>query len=245
MERPANISQEELELMERFWQGVFADEGEEYKLKERYKYDLLWREKADWVRLMILSIEEVAVEDKLNNLHKYLAEIRLIDRQQAKLRYTFWGLTACAVALPIGLFFLLFYKSADQKLFAEFYKPDPGLPTLMGVSQEYVFEKAMIDYKLGEYRAALAQWQTLRNNNQASDTLNYFIASALMADQEIKEALPFFEEVVSNPNSVFFDDAQWYKAMALLYVGEREQAIVLLQSTDHPNKDKLLQKIKD
>jgi hypothetical protein len=65
-----NSTQEELELIERFWQQRFMDSAEESRLKERYITDEAWRAKADEVRLWMLAIQESVLEDKLEGQKK-------------------------------------------------------------------------------------------------------------------------------------------------------------------------------
>src|SRR5690554_3172353 len=131
MENRPNITQEELELMERFWRGAFADREEERQLRERYTTDNLWRNRADGVRLLMLGIQEAELEDRMEDFHQQAT------RPVKKISWLWWGIAAClAAAVTSGALFF-FSKSPEEKLFAAYYKPDPGLPTLMGVSDHY------------------------------------------------------------------------------------------------------------
>ena len=115
----------------------------------------------------------------------------------------------------------------------------------MGVSDNYEFDKAMVDYKMGDYDKALKTWEGLLKDNANNDTLNYFIASAHLADNNPESSLAFFDKVIGSTNSVFLQDAQWYKALILLNKGNKQEAINLLQKTEHPDKEALLRKLKE
>jgi predicted Zn-dependent protease len=136
-------------------------------------------------------------------------------------------------------------KSSEEKLFAQYYKPDVGLPTMMGISERYEFENAMVSYKTGDYQKAIDSWQLLLKDNPGNDTLNYFIGSALIADRQVKQALPYFDKTLTVSNSAFEQEARWFKALALLHMGKKQEAITLLEKTEHPEKENLLQKLKE
>lgn len=237
MENTPNITQEELELMERFWQGKFVDNKEERQLRERYATDSLWRNKADEARLLVVGIREAALEDKLPGFHRQVA---------APVRKTNWlrmGVAACIVGITtLGVLFF-FSKSPGERLFSQFYKPDPGLPTLMGVSDSYEFENAMVSYKTGDYQKALYGWQGLRKSNPGNDTLAYFIGSAYLAQGRTDSALTNLNDVIAVPQSVFRSDAAWYLALAWLKQGNKTEAVKALQQSDHADKERLLEKL--
>lgn len=236
-----NISQEELEQIERFWHGQFVDSTEESRLKERYIADEAWRIKADEVRLMMLGIQESVLEDRLDDFH------RIIDlpKTTGKMPWRKWAMAACTIGLLFACFLFFLSKSPEEKVYAQFYKPDPGLPTLMSISDNYKFESAMVDYKMGNYKSAIDSWKALLQENQGNDTLNYFIGSALMADKQVDRAVPFFDEVMASTRSVFLQEARWYRAMAFLHAHDKGKAIAILEGTEHPKKDDLLQKLRN
>jgi tetratricopeptide (TPR) repeat protein len=241
MENKPHISQAELEQIERFWRADFADSREEHALKEKYAHDPEWREKAYWVRLATIAIQEVTVSEQLNHFHMPFNQekpVRKIFRWQ-------WAVVASVVAVIGFASILLLKKSSEEKLFAQYYKPDVGLPTMMGISERYEFENAMVSYKTGDYQKAIDSWQLLLKDNPGNDTLNYFIGSALIADRQVKQALPYFDKTLTVSNSAFEQEARWFKALALLHMGKKQEAITLLEKTEHPEKENLLQKLKE
>ena len=237
MENIPNITQEELELMERFWQGKFADSGEERQLMERYATDSVWRNKADGVRLLVVGVQEAVLEDKLSGFHRQIATpIR-------KINWFRMGLAACIMSITaLGVLFF-FSESPEEKLFVQFYEPDPGLPTLMGVSDNYEFENAMVAYKTGDYQKALDGWQGLLKAHPGNDTLTYFIGSAHLANGRPDSAVVKLANVVATPQSVFLSDASWYLALAWLKLNNKVEAIKALQQTEHKDKERVLREL--
>ena len=237
MEKRSNMTQEELELMERFWQGAFADQEEEQRLREKYATDSVWRNKADGVRLLMLGIQEAALEDRMEDFHQQAT------RPVKKISWLRWGIAAClAAAVSFGAL-LFFSRSPGEKLFAAYYKPDPGLPTLMGVSDHYEFEKAMVSYKTGDYQKALAGWRQLLSAQPGNDTLHFFIGSAHLAEGRADSAVASLNRVIAVPQSAFQSDASWYLALAWLKLNNRAEAIKALKQSRHAYCERLLQEL--
>ncbi len=81
-------------------------------------------------------------------------------------------------------------KTGPEQLFAKYYSADPSLITTMGGSDEYNFNKAMINYKTGKYKEAAYEWEALISLQAANDTLLYFTASAYLAQKKLKKPFP-------------------------------------------------------
>jgi len=205
-----------------------------------------WTQKLNHVVLLSTGIQEAALREKLDEFHsattvtKPLAPVRNINRFKS------FAVAASVIAVVSTLSWVFFFKqSPDEKMYAAFYKPDPGLSTEMGVSDNYIFDRAMVDYKTGEFKNAIESWSKLLAANATNDTLHYFIAAAQMADKNIPAAIAHFDKVLQNPQSVFINDAQWYKGLALLKQGKKQEAMAIIEKTDHSQKQALLLKLKD
>lgn len=249
MSNTFNISEEELELIDKYLSEQLA-ESEIAAFEKRLDEEESWREKVEEVRLMSIGIQEAFLSGQLDEFHKSAGEMVDSDVKQHRAVNISWAkrwAIAASTLLIVGtLSWLLFIKkNGNEQLFADYYQPDPGLPTLMGVSDNYNFDKAMVDYKMGDYKKALATWKSLLKGNEENDTLNYFIASAYLADKDVKESVVYFDKVINYNNSVFLQDAQWYKALALLDQGRKKEALQLIEKTEHPDKEQLLRKLNE
>jgi len=115
----------------------------------------------------------------------------------------------------------------------------------MGASDNYLFDRAMVDYKVGDYDAALQIWENLQESKPANDTLNYFIASAYMGKENDEIAISYFQKVIINESSFFRNDALWYTGLALIREKKMKEAISVLEKAEHQDKDRLLAKLKE
>lgn len=241
MNNNINFTEEELQLADQYMNGhMTADEREAFE--KLLATDHSWKEKYTAIRLLSTGIKEASLRNEMQqwNGHTGAAPVRSIAWVKK---------LAIAASLLLAVFVLswalFFKKSANENLYAHFYKPDPGLATRMSVADNYEFERAMLDYKTGDYNAALERWNKLLAENNNNDSLQYFIASANLADKKSALAVTYFDQVIQQTNSVFKSEAYWYKGLALLQQGKKKEAIVVIQRSTHPQKNALLQKLKN
>ncbi|HTN46828.1 MAG TPA: tetratricopeptide repeat protein [Flavipsychrobacter sp.] len=245
MNNAINITEEELEFIDRYLHQQLS-ETEQKIFDERLRTDPLWQQKVTEIRLLSTGIQENVLLEQLDQFHSHLTTVE--NKTKIIKINPFKRLSvAASILFFVGIlsWMLFFRKSGDEKLYASYYQPDPGLPTVMGVSENYEFEKAMVDYKTGDYSKAMDAWKALLKTHPDNDTLNYFIGSAHLANDNSKDALVFFDKTLLVKNSVFRQEALWYKALALLKEGKKEDAIIALKAADHPDKEILLRKLEE
>jgi len=126
-----------------------------------------------------------------------------------------------------GAFWMLTRPSANNRLFAEHYEADIGLPVAMGATDDPAFADAMVAYKLGDYAEARGKWSLLLQAEPTNDTLRYYIASAALAMDDVAAAIPLFEEVAADPASAFRSKSKWYLFLAYMKTGDITKAEAL------------------
>ena len=115
----------------------------------------------------------------------------------------------------------------NEQLYAEHFRPDPGLPVAMGVTDDPVFADAMVSYKEGKYAEARAKWSPLLQMEPMNDTLRFYIASAWLNEGRVAEALPMLEGVAAEEASAFRDRARWYLFLARIRTGVTGEALAM------------------
>ncbi|HEY8388119.1 MAG TPA: tetratricopeptide repeat protein [Parasegetibacter sp.] len=259
-----NISQEEFERIERYLLNEMSA-GEISTFETELNQQPALRELVEEHRLLLIGIKEAGLTEKLNEFHQEIFENNTgtqvsSEETGSKILKTYsstrstvrkfivrsWLVAASLILLAgIGIWWFFNTQNNYSKIFADYYSPDPGLITAMGVSDNYEFERAMVNYKRGEYTEALKSWDKLLASNSSSDTLNYFIGSAHLAGKNAEKAIEYFEKVVADNSSAFRNDALWYLGLANLKMGRIKEAKSFIESSDHEDKQDLLSLLKD
>jgi tetratricopeptide (TPR) repeat protein len=107
----------------------------------------------------------------------------------------------------------------------------------------YEFERGMVDFKLEHYQSAIDRWEPLLTENPANDTLNYFLGTAYLELKNTEPAIARLKKVTEKPQSKFINEAHWYLALAYILENRTEDAVKILENTNHPSKAELLNKL--
>lgn len=242
MKADNTISEQDWELLEDYLSGKMTP-AEQSAFKARLDAEPALQE----ARVLITGMKEAMLTEKLDSFHKTATEktpsITPSVMPVKKMR-TYW-LAAAATIIIIAVSAVFFFRTNDNsELVAAYFEPDPGLPTTMDASDNYAFNRGMVDYKTREYAAAIAAWRPLLAANSTNDTLQYFSGISFLALDKADSAELFLRPVWDNDTSSFFVNAGWYLSLSLLKQGKRAEARTLLQHSNHPEKDELLSRIK-
>ena len=240
-----NWTPEEQDLFEKYLlEGMTAREKAEFESRLQSEPD--FRAQFLIFRKMFRAVEEAGLRRKVADFHRIPEEDTQLKRLSAN-SYRSYFRMAAAVALLIalgGLWFLV-APGPNEKLYQEYYSPDPGLPTVMGNSANYAFYEAMVDYKQGEYQLALEKWEKLRSKQPENDTLNYFLGSAYLASGDADRAIPFFDRVLSSDPGAFQNESAFYNGMAHLKNKQIAAARKYLEQSASEKGRVLARKLKD
>ncbi|RYF87268.1 MAG: hypothetical protein EON98_01065 [Chitinophagaceae bacterium] len=243
MDNTQDISQEEWETLERYLHHRLTP-AERIEFESQLSANVSLQSKLVEVRLLMVAIGEPALQEKLNDFHREMPATAKEYHIRSKSSHLKNWLIAASVLLIVGVGgWLLLNGNSNEKLFASYFRPDPGLITAMSATDNYVFEKAMIDYKRGDYPSAIQAWDSLQKIQPENDTLNYFLGVANLANENPKQAVMYLQKVTVSATGFFKDDAYWYLGLALMKEGKKEEAKTVIQKSTHPSKEELLQKL--
>lgn len=238
------IPQEQWEEIERFLLDEMSSEETE-RFQERLSLDPRLKKVTEEMKLLSIGIQELALQDKLTLFHEELIKDNTKQKKNGRLlSMNRWLIAASVIfVLVISGYFFFGKKNKNEALFAQYFRPDPGLVTAMGSSFNYEFDRGMIDYKSGNYEAAIKTWEGLLTSKPNSDTLNYFLGSAYLANKKTDKAISFFEKVTVLPPGSFVNDAYWYLGLSYLKKGKISDAIEYIQKSGHPQREAILKTI--
>lgn len=245
MNNPNHISQEEFDRIEQFILGnMYTEEADAFK--EELRQNPTLREKYSEVEALINAVEEGALRSSLKEFHEEMEFRAAATKGTNKLPSWYWAAAAAIVLLIAAAVWVLFpLEPNHQRLFAQYYQEDPGLITAMSAAGKYDFDRAMVEYKSGNYKDAILRWEKQLLEKPENDTLNYFLGSAHLALKETDVAIKYFESVTKMPESRFSEDNFWYLALAYLRQGSLEKAQHNLNKSNHPLREQLLKSLQE
>ncbi|MBR9846528.1 MAG: tetratricopeptide repeat protein [Algicola sp.] len=244
MKTNSNISQEQLEAIERYINGTMPDE-ELKAFKTRLENDSEFKTQVEDIRTLLTGIEAQSLKEQLDEFHKDIKK-QPIKKGSAKVRYLQFRKIVAAAAIIIALgSFWFFNQNSNERLYSKYFTPDPGLPTTMSTSSNFDFYDAMVNYKQGDYKTAIKKWELLNANSPDNDTLSYFLGVAHLANKNEKEAIGFLEKSVKNDDFSLINDAYYYLGLSHLKDGNAELAKQYFKKSSVEKSQALVSELED
>lgn len=233
MKDNSKISKELLEIIERYINGSMTSQ-ELKDFNQLLELDNEFKVKVEDVKTMLTGIETQALKEKLNEFHKEIPKTIIENTPNTKVRFLSFSKMSIAAALIIAIGSIWFFSTPkNEKIYANFFKLDPGLPTTMSTTNNFAFYDAMVNYKHGDYTIAIDKWSVLQEKKPGNDTLNYFLGVAYLANKNVTDAIPFLERSIeAKDDFVFLDDAYLYLGLAYLNEGNMELAKKYLTTSE-------------
>lgn len=132
---------------------------------------------------------------------------------------------ASVAALLIGVYFFLNRNPPYQEIYASYYKSYPNVVTQRGDESKHATALYMNLYDLGDFEAFARKVEEAGSTN---DTLRFYQALAYMQMDEHTQAQKAFEKVA--PSSAFQSAALYYQALSHIALGQKEEALAVLQT---------------
>lgn len=193
---------------------------ERANFEQRMAGDAVLRDEVELERENIRAVE-------LGGIGRAMKQIATEERAEAATHgrgISYLAYAAAVTALVLGALWWHNRSSVNERLFAEHFTPDPGLPVAMGAADDLEFADAMVSYKEGNYAEARAKWSRLLKSDAGSDTMRFYIASASLAEGDAASAIAPLTALVTDSTSVFQSRAAWYLFLAHLRMGQYEKA---------------------
>lgn len=174
----------------------------------------------DNYRTLLLGIETKSLKDKLALISK---EKQSIPPKKVRNLYTKPLAIAASILLLLsaGLFLIQSETASPTELYAQYYNPDPGLPTVMGIEDQVDFRMAMNDYKQQSYSEALESFDAI-SEQISNDTLQYYKAMCHLNLNELDAAAGILSGI--KENSVFVERKEWYQLLIALKTNDANAA---------------------
>ena len=170
---------------------------------------------------LILGIETLGLKEKLSAFKHTSIGDKPQNHKIRKLGFRTLSIAASVViAIGLGIFYLWSPNQGpsigQDELFATYYSPDPGLPTVMGGSNETHMHNTMNAYKRGDYLITLGAL----NDLEPTDTVQFYKGMCYFNLKTYDRALPYLKAI--SLDSEFRQKADWYLLLYDLKIGQLE-----------------------
>lgn len=241
-----SISIPELENIEAYLLGTMSID-QQHAFEASMHTNEEWRKKVDEVKLLLAGIETVSLKERLDVYHEKIRQSQPVVENTGRIipiHRRFWVAAAVLLLTVVSVWWYTQRETKLERLYNAYYKPDPGLMSAMGIGDNYLFNRAMLDYKTGNYKRAIEQWSQLQQTARHNDTVNYFLGVAEQAGGNGEAAIALLASVASDTARSFYKDACWYMGLALLKKGNVKDAVLYLQKSSRPESTDLINQIK-
>ncbi len=215
-----------------------ASERETFLLKRKNNPD--FDKMVTEYSLMVQGIEENNLRESLNDFHTEIADKPIVKSTNY---YRYAIAAAFLVLIGVSSWVLFIKENHSQQIFATTFKPDPGLPTTMGTTDNYDFYEGMVSYKRKNYAEAIKKWEPMYASTPTNDTIIYFLGMAHLANNAAKQSEKYLKESQQQPASVFYEESQYYLALIFLKEDKIVEAKALLTKSTLPQSVALLKEV--
>ncbi len=243
---PKYISEEQQELFEHFLMDEMSV-AEQLSFKARLADNKNLQKSFDEFKSLFEIVEETGLRDKLKDFHNLLENREKTPAKQlnpSKKWFNYRIAASITILVTMGLWFFN-RPNTNERLYDKYYTQDPGLPTVMGSTDNYDFYEAMVDYKQGHYKIAIGKWEKLLTQKPENDTLNYFLGVSHIANNQFERALEFLNKNKDNASSRFFDENNFYLGMTYLKMNQMNKAKTFLEKSEMPESKEVLKSLQE
>ena len=186
--------------------------------------------------------------------HPYFDDADNKTKRLSKRKINLWYKIAAAVLILLSMMAILLFQLRENKdsgeLFAEYFSPYPNIITIRNstqTEQNKTFVAALNSYNNGDYRRASQLFEELNKIEVLSDTVLFYYGNSSLASGDVNQAIVLFEQLLSDTNSRFVIQAEWYIALAYLSSDKTAQCLqhlkkVIDEDTYHKTKARELYK---
>ena len=162
------------------------------------------------------------------------------DKSGIHRRLMAWVAIAASLLTVVLLGYLfLTNASSPEEMYVAYYQPYPNLinPAQRSteVEEETVLEQAVRAYDGQDYEQALRLFA--QGNARSNPGYTFYYAASYLGLDQPNEAIPLFEQVVQDKESLFYEPALWYLALAHLKTGDTTAAVPYLETLSSQGGD--------
>jgi tetratricopeptide (TPR) repeat protein len=220
------------ELAERYVLGYLSPEEKEYFENEMLQNPDLKKE-VDLLNGISVAIQDEDLLEFRTMVHEEAVEYK-VSRRGLKVRRVYIRASAAAasIILVAATIFVLSLQShrpaSSAKVYSQYYSPyHSGLVSRSGSGNEdELYSRAVHQYSSMQYKSATELFDSILLKDPGNNGALFFSGLAYMELKEFPKASQRFESIILNANSLYLQQAEWYRGLTLLVMNDRKNAVV-------------------
>lgn len=146
--------------------------------------------------------------------------------------YRFRNVAAIFILL-LGMSVMVKYLTSPSDDLTQFYQDAPTALTSFRSAVPDVSSQLSIgfeQYNNADFERALATFQQVLDRDNNNLPALFYKGASYQKLQEFSYAVMVYSEVIEHRDNIFYEQAEWYKGICLLQLGEKEKVIFLMEA---------------
>lgn len=200
------------------------------------------------IRETLKRKEVFELREKLNNIRKDL------EKQSTKKRIPVLFYAICAIITIAVIITICFFNKSytNDELYSSYYEQYDAGTITRGVEKTTtdIFIQALRNYDHKQFFKALALFHQISDTSNFFVQKEYFTGLSYMELHEFDEAVKHLDNVISNKNNAYYENAIWYSGLCYLKKNKKQQSIQQFKkllnkdSSFHKRASEILDKMK-
>jgi hypothetical protein len=221
-----NVSEEDIEaFIEGRLEGEQLDEFKtELDFNTDLKAEVSLRKNVDSA---VGEIDIMSLRDKLNQTKKEIesTEIKSLVPDSGSEKMHWWKIGAAVIVFMMAIGGLLRNEISSSGQLYENYYQSPQWSSQRSVTSDMGYlQEANSYYISGEYEKAISLYNEALENSSEKYVYHFYKGASFQNLGNYKQAIPEYAEVIEQGDNIFIEEAEWYKSLCYIKLGQKELA---------------------
>ncbi len=148
------------------------------------------------------------------------------------------GTVAAVLVFAVGLsFFFRYQGETREKFFGKYLIPPQAVSAFRSAesSANYELETAFRFYNQADYQNALLHFGNVLGLEPSHQAAHFYSGASYQGLTRYNQAIHEYNMVLNHNDNIFVDQAEWYRALCYVRLGEMKSAIAYLEAIKNKN----------
>ena len=170
----------------------------------------------------IMSLRDCLTQTRQDVVSREIKSL-VPDTDSQKMQW--WKIGAAVIVLLLAFGGLLKNEISSTGQLYDSYYQSPEWSSQRSVSSDVSYlQEANSYYVAGEYEKAISLYNEAISKSSEKYVYHFYKGASLQNMEEFEQAIPEYTKVISQGDNIFIEEAEWYKSLCYIKMGEREKA---------------------